>query len=97
MSGATGLDLRLPIGGLLAVLGVMLAAYGAATNGNVARYARSGGLNINLWWGLVLLATGIVFLLLARRGRSAGPGDTAAGRETERREEVLGLEKGGHG
>jgi len=60
MSGATGLDLRLPIGGLFAVLGVMLAAYGAATNGNVARYARSGGLNINLWWGLVLLATGVV-------------------------------------
>jgi hypothetical protein len=96
MSGVGNLDLRVPIGGLFAVLGVMLAAYGAATNGDAAKYARSGGVNVNLWWGLVLLAVGIVFLLLARRGRGgrAAPGQTAAGREPERREEVLGLEKG---
>ena len=97
MSGAGNLDLRVPIGGLFVVLGVMLAGYGAATNGDAARYARSGGVNVNLWWGLVLLAVGLGFLALARRGRGrGGTGDSAAGRETERREEVLGLEKGAH-
>jgi hypothetical protein len=32
-----------------------------------AIYARSLGMNVNLWWGLVLLVFGIVMLLLSRR------------------------------
>lgn len=71
MSGATGLDLRYPIGGLFSALGVLLAAFGGATASNSEMYVRSGGLNINLIWGVVLLATGVVFLLLARRGSKA--------------------------
>ncbi len=71
MSGASGLDLRYPIGGLFAALGVMLAVYGGATASNTAMYAKSGGLNINLWWGVVLLVTGLVFLMLARNGSRA--------------------------
>lgn len=67
MSAAGSLDLRLPIGGLFVILGVILAGYGLATEGNTAMYAPSGGLNINLWWGAVMLVTGAVFLFLARR------------------------------
>src|SRR5205085_301946 len=96
MSGATGLDLRLPIGGLFVALGVLLAGYGLATMGDAARYQSSGGLNINLWWGLVMLVVGVLFLLAARRGaRLAGArpaASTPEGRETERREHALGLE-----
>jgi len=68
MSGEASLDLRLPIGGLFVVLGVMLGGFGLATGGNTEMYVRSGGLNINLIWGVVMLLTGIVFLLLAKRG-----------------------------
>lgn len=68
MSGDASLDLRLPIGGLFAVLGVMLGGFGLATAGNTEMYVRSGGMNINLIWGVVMLLTGIVFLALARRG-----------------------------
>jgi uncharacterized membrane protein YkvI len=67
MSGAAGLDVRYPIGGLFAVLGVIVGGYGMATARDVGRYARSEGINVNLWWGLVMLAFGIVMLLLARR------------------------------
>lgn len=67
MSGAAGMDLRLPIGGLFVVLGVILGAYGFATNGNVAMYERSGGMNINLIWGAVMLVFGALFLALAQR------------------------------
>lgn len=67
MSGEAGMDLRLPIGGLFVVLGVMLGAYGLMTNGDVAMYERSGGMNINLVWGGVMLAFGAVFLVLAQR------------------------------
>ncbi len=68
MSGAGGLDLRYPIGGLFAALGVLLGGYGAITAGNTEMYVKSGGLNINLVWGIVLLVTGMLFLFLARRG-----------------------------
>ena len=68
MSAAGGLDLRLPIGGLFVMLGLVLAGYGLATNSDAAQYAKSGGLNINLWWGVVMLVVGILFLLGARRG-----------------------------
>ena len=95
MSGATGLDLRYPIGGLFAVLGVLLTAWGLVTNHDEGLYARSAGVNINLYWGLVLLVVGILFLLLARRG---APTDRPAsqspeGRATERREHATGLER----
>lgn len=68
MSAASGLDLRYPIGGLFAALGVLLSVYGGVTASNTGMYVKSGGLNINLWWGIVLLVTGMVFLLLARNG-----------------------------
>ena len=58
MSGATGLDLRYPIGGLFTILGLLLAGWGVATNGDPGLYARSANVNINLWWGVVLLVTG---------------------------------------
>ncbi len=72
MSGEASLDLRLPIGGLFAVLGVMLTGYGLATASNTEMYVKSSGININLIWGCVMIVTGLVFLLLARRGARAG-------------------------
>ena len=72
MSGEASLDLRLPIGGLFAVLGVMLAGFGLVTGGDTAMYVKSGGMNINLIWGVVMIVTGLIFLGLARRGAKAG-------------------------
>jgi protein-S-isoprenylcysteine O-methyltransferase Ste14 len=65
--GAGGMDLRLPIGGLFVVLGVILGVFGIMTNADTAMYERSGGLNINLVWGVVMLGVGIIFLGLAQR------------------------------
>lgn len=69
-----GLDLRVPIGGLFVTNGVLLAGYGLYTAGNVEMYAKSGGLNINLWWGATMLVTGALFLLFARRGAARASG-----------------------
>ena len=97
MSGAGGLDIRLPIGGLFVVLGLILGVYGVATNSDAAQYEQSMSVNINLWWGLVMLVFGGLMLLLARnasRDASAHPtGETSGGRETEDREHRLGLER----
>ena len=68
MSAEGSLDLRLPIGGLFTVLGVMLAGFGMVTRGNTAMYVKSAGMNINLIWGVVMFVTGLIFLGLATRG-----------------------------
>jgi hypothetical protein len=73
-----GLDLRLPIGGLFTVLGVLLVAYGLVTGGDAAMYERSLGRNINVSWGAVMTAFGVLFLLLARRARRRAAAGAAA-------------------
>ena len=60
------LDLRLPIGLMFSLFGVMLTLYGIFSDRAI--YARSLGINVNLWWGLVLLAFGLVMLWFARKG-----------------------------
>ncbi len=72
MSGdASSLDIRVPIGALFAILGLIIAGYGLVTNGNAAQYAPSGGININLWWGAAMLVFGVLLLFLSRAGRRA--------------------------
>jgi hypothetical protein len=61
------MDVRLPIGGLLTVVGAIIAGYGVATAGDLQVYARSLAVNVNLWWGIVMLIFGLVLLGLARR------------------------------
>jgi hypothetical protein len=60
-----GLDIRLPIGMMFSLLGILLAGYGLYTNGDTAMYASSLNININIWWGLVLLAFGLFMLIPA--------------------------------
>jgi hypothetical protein len=60
-----GLDIRVPIGLMFSLLGLLLTGYGLVSDRAI--YARSLGMNVNLWWGLVLLVFGIVMLLLSRR------------------------------
>ncbi len=86
------LDIRIPIGLLFAVLGALLTAFGAATmfgfGGGSAIYERSLGINVNLAWGLVLLAFGLLMYFMGRRGTSSvKPADeTPEGRAMEERE-----------
>jgi tellurite resistance protein TehA-like permease len=63
-----GLDIRTPIGVMFSLLGAVVAGYGLL--GDKAIYSKSLGININLWWGLVMLAFGIVMLVMAMRASS---------------------------
>ena len=97
MAKPTGLDVRVPLGGLFSIVGAMLVLFGFTTRGDAALYQRSLGVNVNLWWGLVMLAFGVVLLLVSRRGtRAAGVHPTAEspeGRATEERERRRRLEE----
>jgi hypothetical protein len=65
-----GFDIRLPIGIMFSVFGVLVGGYGAATWGNEMYARHSLGIDINLWWGIAMLVFGAGMLLLARRGRA---------------------------
>jgi hypothetical protein len=59
------LDIRLPIGLLFTVIGALLVAQGliqGALSGGAA-----AGLNVDAWWGCVLLVFGAAMLLFAHR------------------------------
>jgi hypothetical protein len=86
------LDIRLPIGMLFTSIGVILAGYGMMSGDEI--YERSLGYNVNLIWGVVVLAFGIVFLVLGRKGTSSvePAAATPEGRATEAREHATGLE-----
>lgn len=69
-----GLDIRLPIGLMFTLFGLLLVVYGAL--GDKSIYHRSLGLNVNLWWGAVLLIFGVIMLMLGRRSATGtGPED----------------------
>lgn len=61
-----GLDIRLPIGLMFTLFGLLLVVYGFISDKSI--YQRSLGINVNLGWGVVLLVFGVVMLLLGRRG-----------------------------
>ena len=65
---ATGMaslfDLRMVIGGLLTLYGIVLTVLGLFASSDTK--AKAAGININLWAGLVILAGGAVFLAWAR-------------------------------
>jgi len=57
-------DLRILIGGLFVVYGVLLTIAGFFTSSG--ERAKASGINMNLWLGLAMLVVGIFFLLWAR-------------------------------
>jgi hypothetical protein len=68
------LDIRLPIGLLFGSLGVLLAIFGLYTQFTQSdMYARSLDININLWWGLVMLVFGGLMTLAGGRGSLKSP------------------------
>jgi hypothetical protein len=74
------LDVRFPIGLMFGLFGLLLVIYGLVSDRTI--YARSLGINVNLWWGLVLLGFGVVMLVFAVRGlrRQGTAGNADPGR-----------------
>ena len=60
-----GLDIRLPIGIIFVVYGLILIGFGLLTD--PAIFARSLSVNIDLWWGAAMLVFGLFMGGLALR------------------------------
>lgn len=56
-----GLDIKVPIGLMFAIFGVLLTIFGLTTNSD-EMYNISLGININLWSGLFMLVFGGLML-----------------------------------
>jgi hypothetical protein len=64
-----GLDLRWPIGLMFSLLGVLLTGYGALFASDSTTKVAESAININLIWGLVLLAFGVFMIVMAVFGK----------------------------
>jgi hypothetical protein len=64
------LDLRLPIGLLFTIYGALFVVFGLTSDHAI--YARSLGINVNLWWGLVLIVFGVGMLVFSLRATRQG-------------------------
>ena len=62
-------DLRLPLGILFSLFGIILVIYGKISGPEI--YAKhSLGINVNFGWGIVLLIFGLFMLFLAIRSKN---------------------------
>ncbi|MDR3228164.1 MAG: hypothetical protein LBT53_01945 [Puniceicoccales bacterium] len=66
------MDIRNPIGLLFTILGVLLTGVGlfGGKEATAAKNVGADAININLWWGLVLIVFGGVMLGLALRAKA---------------------------
>ena len=64
-----GLDVRVPVGLMFGIMGVLLVGYGVL--GDQTIYAKSLGININAIWGSVLIVFAAMLLILSLRHRSS--------------------------
>ncbi len=64
------MDLRLPIGIIFTLYGVILTGYGFATKGSEI-YKKSLDMNVNISWGIVLLIFGLVMYFFAKRSKQS--------------------------
>ena len=60
-----GLDIRMPIGIIFSIYGLILLIYGAVADASI--FQKSLGVNIDLWWGLAMLVFGVFMGALAFR------------------------------
>lgn len=77
------LDVRFPIGLMFTVVGALLTLFGFGSDPKI--YERSLNINVNLWWGLVMLVFGLVMLVFGWRAqRAAAKAQPKAPRELEK-------------
>ena len=74
-----GLDIRWPIGLMFSLIGAIMVLYGLVTSSNAEIYQRSLGINVDLYWGLVLLVFGGWMLRMAWRGSQNKPNEPGPG------------------
>jgi hypothetical protein len=64
-------DIRIPIGLMFTIIGVIISIFGIATKSDAAMYQKSLGMNVNLVMGLVMLVFGLIMLYFSLKKKKA--------------------------
>jgi len=60
-------DIRIPIGLMFSIIGILITVFGLATMSNTEMYQKSLNINVNLIMGVLMLIFGLIMLYFARR------------------------------
>jgi hypothetical protein len=60
-------DIRIPIGLMFSILGVLITVFGFLTSSDSSMYHRSLGINVNIIMGISMLVFGLVMLFFAQK------------------------------
>jgi hypothetical protein len=60
-------DIRIPIGLMFSILGILITVFGLITLGDSGMYQKSLGINVNIFMGVIMLIFGLVMLFFAWR------------------------------
>ena len=60
-------DIRIPIGLMFLILGILITGFGIFTISNAELYQKSLGFNVNIIMGILMLVFGLFMLLLSRK------------------------------
>ena len=60
-------DIRIPIGLMFSIVGVIISVFGFLTISNSEMYHKSLGINVNIFMGILMLVFGLIMLFFAFR------------------------------
>jgi hypothetical protein len=60
-------DIRIPIGLMFSILGVLITLFGLLTKSDTVMYQKSFGINVNIVMGVLMLIFGLIMLFFASR------------------------------
>ena len=66
-------DIRIPIGLMFSILGVLISVFGFVTMSNTEMYQKSLGINVNIIMGVLMLVFGLIMLFFAFRKKEKKP------------------------
>jgi multisubunit Na+/H+ antiporter MnhG subunit len=60
-------DIRIPIGLMFSILGILITFFGLITMGDSEMYQKSLGMNVNILLGVLMLIFGLIMLYFSRK------------------------------
>ncbi|MCU0472445.1 MAG: hypothetical protein MUC93_03620 [Bacteroidales bacterium] len=64
-------DIRIPIGMMFTILGVLITVFGFITTSNAGMYQKSLNINVNIIMGILMLIFGLIMLFFAFKKKKA--------------------------
>lgn len=64
-------DIRIPIGLMFSILGIIISVYGIFTGSDHEMYQKSLGININIIMGILMLVFGAAMLWFSRKKKKS--------------------------